>query len=211
VVRFHNNEAGVRSVSFAVDDKDEHYRVEGWVDFKAGLGYATVSDQSGAAQLIAWTATAISAYPEVDATATPPLPPPGLGGTSSQWTTSDLAPDSSRLHAALALLIQAGSDRPDNPQLLQQTDARWLRTDTVGQTPVDVVAGPTSDQPYEPSTATTAPDGSDASTRYWFDADNLLLRLEVRLGGSGDWTVVDFADAPGVSFADAFLGAAGAS
>jgi hypothetical protein len=32
--------------------------------------------------------------------------------------------------------------------------------------------------------------------------------MEIRLGGGSEWTVVDFADADGVTFADAFLTAA---
>lgn len=209
-MRFNNFRAGVRAVTLEVTAESERYQVSGWVDFKAGLGYAAVSDSTGAAQLIVWTHQGISSYAGTGsstalAAGQPPVPPPGLDGAA--WTTSELVPEQSRLHAALAALLQVGSDRPDNPQLLAQTDARWLRTDVVGGTTVDVVAGPTSDHPYDPANATTAPDGSDAVTRYWFDADNNLLRMELRLGGTGEWTAVTFDEAPGVEFAEAFRAA----
>lgn len=204
MMRFRNFDAGVRSIEFGVADAGEDYTVSGWVDYAAHLGYATI-DARGERSLIAWSADAISSHPSADQT--PPLPPPGLDAGASEWTTSDLVADASRLHAALGVVLSLTSDRPDNPLLLQQTDARWLREDTIGDVAVDVIAGPTSDTPYDPGSG-AADDGSDAVLRYWIDESGLLHRAEVRLGGSGEWTAVEFGEAPDVAFADAFLGAA---
>ncbi|WP_051425937.1 hypothetical protein [Jiangella gansuensis] len=205
MMRYANYTTGVRSVRFDVVDNGRTFTVDGWVDFVAHVGYAHVSEDGAEPLLVAWSAEGITSHEPVVTAADdgPPLPPPD----DAAWTSSALDPTQSRLHAALAVLLQAGNDRPDNPLLLQQTDARWLRADEVDGVPVDVVTGPTEDRVYDPATSTSAGDGSDATLRYWVDADGVLQRMEVRLGGSGDWTTVDLSDAPAdVSFADAFLG-----
>lgn len=206
IARFTNFDAGVRSVAFEVDDAGVHYAADGWIDFEAGLGYATLRAEGDGA-LIAWTAETIGSHAPVDDEQKPPIPPPVSSVDDADWSTSALSPAASRLHAALAIVLQAGHDRPDNPVLLQQTDARWLRSDEVGGDVVDVVAGPTSDHAFDPETSVD--DGSDATVRYWVDRDGLLRRLEARLGGSPDWTAIDFGDGEDVRFADAFTGAEG--
>lgn len=205
MMRYTNYTTGVRSVRFEVVDNGRTFAVDGWVDFVSHVGYAHVSEDGADPLLVAWTGSGIMSHEPLAAGDDdgPPLPPPD----DAAWTSSALDPTQSRLHAALAVLLQTANDRPDNPLLLQQTDARWLRTDEVNGVPVDVVAGPTEDRAYDPATSTAAGDGSDATLRYWVDADGVLLRMEIRLGGSGGWTTVDLADAPAdVSFADAFLG-----
>lgn len=205
VMRFTNLNAGVRSVRFELNHSGRRYTVDGWVDFEAGLGYVGLrEDADEPPALIAWTAQGITSHDPVGAGRTPPVPPPDTARGAPAWTSSALTPTASRLHAALAVLLEAGSDRPDNPVLLQQTDARWLRSDELDSVPVDVVAGPTSDHVYDADISTSAGDGSDATIRYWIDQSSVLLRMEMRLGGGPDWTVVDFGDASGVEFADAF-------
>jgi hypothetical protein len=203
VMRFMNFDAGVRSVHFEVDDAGVRYAVEGWMDFAAGLGYATLRAEGDAA-LIVWTAETIGSHAPVGDEHEPPIPPPVDSVDDADWSTSALTPSASRLHAALAIALEAGHDRPDNPVLLQQTDARWLRSDEVDGDAVDVVAGPTSDHAYDPDAAVG--DGSDATIRYWVDRDGVLRRLEARLGGAPDWTAIDFGDGGDVRFADAFTG-----
>lgn len=207
-MRFQNYAAGVRTVRFEVADAGRTYVVDGWVDFVAHLGYASVHEtSSGETGLLAWTAQTVSTFDgDVDPGDEPPLPPPGLD--EAAWVTSDLAPDRSRLHALLAVLTGLANDRPDNPVLLQQSDARWLREDSVDGVPVDVLAGPTSDDLSEQDPDA---DGSAATVRYWVDESWRILRLETRLGGSGSWTGVDLGAAEGVEFADAFDAAAQAA
>jgi hypothetical protein len=207
VMRFSNFDAGVRSVRFEVDDAGVQYAVEGWTDFAAGLGYATLH-AGGDGALIVWTPETIGSHAPVGDEPQPPIPPPVDSVDDADWSTSALSPSASRLHAALAIALEAGHDRPDNPVLLQQTDARWLRSDEVGGEAVDVVAGPTSDHAYDPDTAVD--DGSDATIRYWVDRDGVLRRLEARIGGAPDWTAIDFGDGGDVSFADAFTATEGA-
>lgn len=205
MMRYTNYTDGVRAIRFEVVDNGRTFTVDGWADFAQHVGYAHVSQDGADPELVAWTLSELTSHAPVGPAdpdgGGPPLPPPD----DAAWTTSALAPEQSRLHAVLALLFQSASDRPDNPLLLQQTDARWLRSDEVGGVAVDVVAGPTADRVYDPATATSAADGSDATLRYWVDEQGRLLRLETRLGGAGDWTTVDFADAPGVDVASAFL------
>ncbi len=205
-MRFLNYSAGVREVSLSVDDGGTTYDIAGYVDFTAALGYATVS-AGNETSLLAWSSSVISSH-EATGDGLPPVPPPGLDGGGLAWTTSDLVPADSRLHAALAVLLEAGHDRPDNPLLLRQTDARWLRADTIDGTAVDVVAGPTSDEAYDPSVSGPA-DGSGALVRYWVDADARLLRIEARLGGGSEWTQIELGDEAEVEFADAFLSSGG--
>ncbi|PZF81559.1 hypothetical protein [Jiangella anatolica] len=203
MMRYTNYTDGVRAIRFEVVDGGRTRTVDGWADFARHVGYANVSTDGADPELVAWTLSGITTHAPVGPASAdgPPLPPPD----DAEWASSALAPEQSRLHAVLALVFQSASDRPDNPLLLQQTDARWLRSDDVDGVPVDVVAGPTADRAYDPETATTAPDGSDATVRYWLDEESRLLRLETRLGGAGDWTTVEFADAPGVDFAGEFL------
>jgi hypothetical protein len=214
-MRFTNYDLGVREIHLEVADRGVTYAVSGWVDFAALAGYATIVDTASStadATLVAWTDTTVSTHPATPADpgspgrATPPLPPPDPA--SPAWTDSALSPTESRLHTVLALILQAGHDRPDNALLLQQTDARYLRSDEVDGIAVDVIAGPTSDHAYDPATATTAPNGRDATIRYWIGGDSVLHRLEVRLGGGTDWTAVHLGEAVDVAFADALVPAA---
>ncbi len=201
-VRFANFDAGTRAVTARVTDAGVGYEVDAWVDFQAGLGYGHLENTGGEAALIAWSSSAVSSYAG-PAAQPAPLPPPGTEDGAGSWTSSALDPAASRLHALLAVVLESGSDRPDNPLLLQQTDARWLRSETVDGVEVDVISGPTADEAHVPGTS--AGDGSDSPVRYWVDDDGVLQRLEVRLGGGGEWTSVDLAPADGVEFADAFL------
>lgn len=204
LARYRNFDAGVREVRFEVDDGGTRYVVDGWADFPASFGYGTVGDDQGTEMLlIAWSAETVATHEAESGLA--PLPPPDLRENTEAWIGSDLTPEASRLHSTLALVLAVGHDRPDNPLLLQQTDARWLRHDEIDGVTVDVIAGPTADVAYDPETSTAAGDGSDATVRYWVDADSTMLRMEVRLAGAGEWTVIDFAEAGDVSFAEDFL------
>lgn len=206
LVRFRNYDAGVREASFEVTDQGVNFQVDAWVDFPASLGYGTVSSEDET-QSMAWTASGIASTTVTD-NGSAPLPPPTEG-----WSSSTLVPEQSRLHTVLAILLTLGSDRPDTPLLLAQTDARWLREDTIGDTPVTVYRGPSSDTVEGAGSEDTA-DGQDAATpdasggevRYWVNENSSLLRLELVLGSSSETVTVDMQDAPDdVDFADAIL------
>ncbi len=192
LTRFRNFDAGVRSVSFAVTDAGTRYEVDAWVDFPAGTGYGTVQlPDAEESALLAWTSQGV-ATAATAAAGPAPLPPPTQG-----WTSSELLPGQSRLHAVLAVLLTLGNDRPDNAVLLAQTDAQWLREDTVTGTDVTVFRGPSSDAPA--GAGIPAPPGLDesgaAEVRYWVAEDGLLHRLEVTLGGGQDAVVIDLDNA----------------
>ena len=206
VARFRNYDDGVREVSFEVTDAGATYAVDGWVDWTQHLGYGVAAGGSESL-LLAWSPAALSSHPWTVGEPAP-LPVPGLADGAQDWISSDLLPEASRLHAVLALVLTLGADRPDNALLLSQTDARWLRTDEVAGVPVDVITGPTADVAYDPETSTAAGDGSDATIRYWVGEEGSILRLEARLGGGSEWTVVELGPAADVEFAEAFLGAA---
>jgi hypothetical protein len=95
-----------------------------------------------------------------------------------------LDPSTSTFDTVLGLLLHLGQDRPDNAQLLQQSDAQWLRADAVGGTPVDVIRGPSS--AAASATASPKPSGAASTTCvvYWIDSRGRLLRLDAMLPGS---------------------------
>jgi hypothetical protein len=209
LVRFRNFDAGTRPVTFQITDAGITYVVDANVDFAAGLGYGLVSDPAGTETLlVGWNATTVTTTPWNGGEA--PLPAPAV---DESWTTSALSPEQSRLHAVLAIVVGLSADRPDNAVLLQQTDARWLRDDTLptDSDPVEVavIAGPTADVVYDPESG-LPDDGSAATVRYWVDGTGTAHRLELRLGGGGDWTVIDLGPGSGSGMADDLGGLADA-
>ena len=184
IARFNNFDAGIRGIELQVPGSDG-IRLDGWVDFADHVGYGSASDVNDGAPLglVRWNLQTVGVREgEVPASL---LPPP-----TDSWVTGPLD-TSSIINTALAVVLSLGADRPDNPQLLQQTDARWLRTDEVAGVPVTVFAGPSADE-----VATAAPTRGAELTRFWVDENGILLRFEARSDpASEDWVVVDFADA----------------
>lgn len=202
LMRFRNFDAGTRSVDFEVSDGGLTFVVDAQVDFTGSVGYGMVTDPGGTETLLlGWGAAGIATRPWSEAGL--PRPAPAI---DEEWTISDLRPEQSRLHAVLAIVLELGNDRPDNALLLQQTDARWLREDVITTTEGDqveviVVAGPTSDAVYDPSSG-MPDDGSAATVRYWLDDTGLVHRVQVRLGGGGQWTTLDLGVGSGTGLAE---------
>jgi hypothetical protein len=128
-----------------------------------------------------------------DSDGNPPLPI--LNPADQAWLSHPLDASTSRLDALLISLGGLANDRPDNPVLIQQAGALWLRTDTIDGTPVTVFAAPPSDQPAGPSSAPITAETSPL--RLWVDAAGLLRRAEMKIGG--DWTTADFPAVPGAT------------
>lgn len=184
ITRFTNFDEGVREIVATVPG-EQTLVLTGWVDFAEHRGYVAVgssSDAPGEYGLFAWTGDAIAARDGAVPSAELPLPTDG-------WQVEAIDPAASVLQNLFVVAVSLGSDRPDNPTLLQQTDARWLRSDEVDGTAVDVISGPTSD---EPASATASSDA--ATVRYWIDERGRLLRLELRQPGGDNWTVLDLGD-----------------
>jgi len=190
VVRFNNFDQKIRAVQITVLGTAPA-TLTGWVDFSTSQGYGLLKEKgataTGDSALITWTGNQIRAKGTLDV-AVAPLPMP----TSWDYTGS-LDRAASSLTNVLVLLLALGSDRPENPELLKQSDARYLRADKVGKSAVSVFSGPSSD-------STTRVVSAEDIIRYWVDSSGTLLRLQVRASASSTiWSTVDFSKAAGVA------------
>lgn len=75
----------------------------------------------------------------------------------------------------LAVALNLGSDRPENPALLRQSSARFLRYDELDGDRVSVIEGP------RPAGAEGSADGR-GRLRYWLDDRQRFRKLEAYLG-----------------------------
>lgn len=192
IARFNNFDAVSRPFSTVVQERGVDLRLQGWVDYSAGLGFAATTGEF-APQALLWTASEIGVVPmEPDAAGNPILPMPGREDPALSLDTLDA--EASRLDALLSVIGGLGADRPDNPLLLQQAGALWLRSDDIDGTAMTVFATPPNDKPRDSSSPALTADTSPL--RLWVDADGLLRRAEVRLGDA-EWVTVDFPDEPG--------------
>jgi len=198
-MRFRNLDAGARGVAFTLDDRGET-SFEGWFDYTTGVGYGAVSRPENS--LLLWNAELVAtraAPTEREAAA--PLPIPGVDDLERAWAGGALEPGDSRRDSILAIIGSLGSDRPENPLLLQQSGALWLGQRTLDGVELTVFSGPVADEALP---AGTTADPEAAATRYWVDAHGLAHRVDVRLGGERAWTTIRFDDAPGVQLGDPF-------
>lgn len=188
VTRFDNFDAGSRPFRTSLSEQGTALELQGWIDYASSLGYAAVTG-SFDPQALVWTSTTVGiTTSEPDSDGNPALPIPALDDPA--WAMHELDPTAARLDALLIALGGLGSDRPDNPLLVQQTGAFWLGTDDVDGTAVTIFAAPPSDEPPGPSSPPITADTSPL--RLWVDADGLMLRVEVRLGD--EWITVDMPD-----------------
>lgn len=171
VARFTNY--GHRVVTFVgrIPSAAGTLELTGRVDYVHGVGYGTLRTEGGngygSAGVLQWNRRALGFL----AGATQAGDPPPAG----QWQMRPLQAPGGELDTALALLLGLGNDRPDNAQLLRQSDARWLRSDRVDGTAVDVFEGPhTAGRP-----GTSAP-----RLRYWVAGNRDLRRVEARIGSA---------------------------
>lgn len=178
VTRFRNFDAGVRAIDISVPTTEVGaIDLTGWFDYSQGVGYGSIAGGG----TVWWSATTVAFRDVQSAEAQLPLP-------TDQWVAYPLDATSNPLAAALALVAELGFDRPDNPQLLAQSDAARLRADTVGETAVDVYVGPS---------AGSESSDLDSRARYWVDETGLLLRFEAPKGA--EVTTVDFSAASGIT------------
>lgn len=186
VARFNNHERGTLAVDGYVLGGPERVQLTGWIDYSQSTGYAALYALGSAGTkeplgLVRW-AHGLTAFRPVPA-AEPALPIP-----QDQWQTKAADPSGSALESMLAIVLHLGRDRPDNPLLIIQSDARWLRQDQIAGVPVDVMTGQ------------TAP-ASDrvARTRYWIDAAGVTHRFETLLGSATQWSTIDLRPADHVT------------
>jgi hypothetical protein len=203
VTRFKNYNAGTRGIVATIRDGVDKWTVMGWYDYAHGVGYASLTNSGSstapaASAILLWSQHSLfSRNPEgLKGNTLPPLPAPNLEEVKKIWGSTSYQPQVYAPQAALLIIASLGFDRPENPLLLQQSDALWLREDHIGKTRVNVFAGPTNTGPSTGTPAPAATGSPDASTvRYWLDESGLMLRVEMRLGGAG-WSSVELHSLP---------------
>ncbi|MEU0880106.1 hypothetical protein ABZ345_16020 [Lentzea sp. NPDC005914] len=177
LVRFSNYTTGVSAFTASVPSAGGKLVLDGRVDFVNHLGYAGMRtdgrDDQFSKGLVQWNLGRMAFA--INPSTKPVDPVPVI-----DWQVRELQERGSELDGALRLLVNLGSDRPENAQLLLQSSARWLRSDRIGDTAVDIFEGP------KQKTAT------DARLHYWLDADGKLRRLEAKLGSQEEFAVFDF-------------------
>ncbi|MEV4736701.1 MULTISPECIES: hypothetical protein [unclassified Microbacterium] len=169
VGRFLAYQDGSRTFRTEVSADGVVVQLEGRVDYRAGIGLASAraGDESA---VITWNGATFVGWAEASVVDGIPVAAPSEPGGARR-----LDPSASRVDTVLALLLSLGGDRPENAQLLQQSDAAWLRADEVDGVPVDVFAGPSD-----------ADTGEGAGTvRYWVDDRGAVHRIEADLPSGG--------------------------
>lgn len=177
LVRFSNYTTGVSAFTASVPSTGGKLVLDGRVDFVNHLGYAGMRtdgrDDEFSKGLLQWNLGRMAFAMSPSTKAVDPVP-------VVDWQVRELQERGSELDGALRLLVNLGADRPENAQLLLQSNARWLRSDKIGDTAVDVFEGPKQK------------DAKESRLRYWLDADGKLRRLEAKLGNQEELAVFDF-------------------
>ena len=193
VTRFRNFDAGVREITVTVSGLDTgDVEVAGWYDYATHTGYGSATSAGEDAGLIWWSADTIATREGATGDGTAPLPLPSDG-----WQSGALDPTSTSLANALALATNLGSDRPENPQLLAQSDAAFLEKDTIDGTEVEVFLGPSADGTAESSSAADL----SSRARYWVGDTGTLLRFESPLGdgSTGATATIELGDSSDIA------------
>lgn len=155
VIRFNNYRDQRRQCKVLVNDNPS-FSGDLIVDFKNGIGYGTYEsdDQEGH---IAWTNNFLSVTT---------ADPKNLNDWYGRKIDSSFPVD-----VFLAILLQLHSDRPENPQLLQQSDARFLGMDGDSY----IIAGPSS------SSAASGKKDMNSRIKYTITKKGKLEAISTRL------------------------------
>ncbi|WP_120004521.1 hypothetical protein [Nesterenkonia muleiensis] len=219
ISRFNNFDAGTRGVQFSLNDFGDRYSFEGWFDYITGTGYGELSllDNDGAVQessLMLWNEQVVGYYaagepwneiPEdsdaEDTESQAPLPIPGTDELDAAWDGGPLDPSASRIHTLFAVVGSLGSERPDNPLLLQQGGALWLSENAEGSGTFTLFGGPAAE---EEVTAGEEIDPDEITTRFLIDEAGVMSEAEVLLSGDEEWTTIVLSEAGDVDLGDPF-------
>ncbi|WP_059006531.1 hypothetical protein [Streptomyces specialis] len=178
VTRFLNYQAGGRAVTINVPNVDGGLVITASVDYRTHTGYGVVRGTGRDASsdgLIWWTATTVLVHPMADPPAVAPASPPASGWHSRPLLTSGMT-----LDTALAIVLDLGSDRPDNAALLPQNGATWAGREEVRGHSTDIMNGPRADT------------GTSQTVRYWIGSDGTMYRVEVAVASAPEPVVLDF-------------------
>jgi len=176
LARFSEYQLGAGAIEAVVPISGQTFKISGRADWRSHRGLATIAPTTAGApassvQLLEWTPDWLAVRGTWNGSV-PDSPPPD-GWTLREWQTG------AELDTVLRLTLDLAADRPENAQLLRQSGAAVLRRDTVGNEPVTVYQGPSSQ------------DGTGSHTRYWIADDGSLLRFEARVGTDAAWARVD--------------------
>ncbi|MGZ0711673.1 hypothetical protein ACWPKO_25410 (plasmid) [Coraliomargarita sp. W4R53] len=198
ITRFRNYDDTSRPFETTLEESGQQLAITGWVDWVSGEGYAAVSSTTGDSGVIIWNHESTAATgAELTPGEFPPLPAPSLAEAEAEpsWGTRPIDISTSTLDAVLSTLLALGSDRPDNPLLVQQSGALWLGDDTIDGTAVSVFAAPPSDE-----AVTEMPSPDESGLRLWVDGEGTMWRAEVRVGTQ--WSTINFDEPDGTLLGD---------
>ncbi|WP_234320180.1 hypothetical protein [Streptomyces sp. SBT349] len=194
VTRFLNYEAGGRAVTITVPNVNGGLVLTASVDYRTHTGYGVVRGtgrDTSSDGLIRWTATTVLVHPMADPPAVVPASPPADGWHSRPLLTSGMTLDS-----ALAIVLDLGSDRPDNAALLPQNGATWVGQEQVRGHRTDVMSGPRAQADSGAGTEADASTSTSTSTsqtvRYWIGSDGTMYRVEAAVASAPEPVVFDF-------------------
>lgn len=170
-MRYRNFVAGVVGFDAEIVGQRGDLALIGWVDFGQRTGYARAIPSDGSAFLLVWDSSQVAFLDGAEPSESiPPAVPPTSG-----WQTAPLDPTASELTRVITALILLAEDRPDNPQLLRQSGARYLGEEEISGVVLQRFSGAAADP--------SAGDVIDLGTQYWLDTEGLLARFGIRLGG----------------------------
>ncbi len=174
VARFNNYDRGRRTFSLTTSASGSEVVLEGVVDYRRHVLYARMeTPETGETALVQATPEGLAAHPEVS---TDSLPEPPRG----TWSSRGLDETQSAIDTAILLLLNLGSDRPENALLLRQNGAQWWGESSIGGTAVDEFSGPGNDNASSP-------------LRYFVDENGLLWRFAGTVKGEASLRI-DFED-----------------
>jgi hypothetical protein len=164
-----NYEAGGAEVAATVPyGVGSELRLDGVVDWVDHGGLAelttTVEGEETERTEVAWTESEVAVRPS--------------GAADDEWTLRAADPDGVPLDRIIALIVASAGPERDNPLLVAQSDARWLRRDRVdgpeGDIAVDVIDG-------------------GGRLRFWIGVDDgLLYRLDADIEGFEGTTTIEY-------------------
>lgn len=195
-MRAANHRLGQATFQTAVNDQGTVVSLRGVVDWQRHVGsavYTTVAGRTdpSADGLMQWNFEKVSAHPGGAVDGPPPAPQ-----ADGAWVQRAIDPTRSPIDTLFLLLLSVASQQPDNPQLLQQSDAAYLGTEIVAGRTASVFAGPTSDAAVDPASPPTTGGSAGSGLTYWVADDGALVRLRANLGGAP--VTVEFSAAPTV-------------
>jgi hypothetical protein len=156
-MRWHNYRDGRVGLHGTLGRAGEEILITGWIDWQRPLAYLAVSArQPGPADgLVQAVPGTVAVRPgRIPLDPGPPAEPPADGWRVRPTDAS--RPEEAPLDTVLQLLFTIAADQKDKADLLADSEARWLGTDTIGGVPVDVLLGPAV-PPRSPPPTTAGP------------------------------------------------------